>query len=352
MKRFLNVLAISALSICPLFFSGCSDDEGNQKTDFYERSQSFLDALEFTYKLMNWDGFYMTEDIKTLINGQRISYVDGSYIYYSDKTIYYTSNLWEFPADLNQNLTRVVEYDPKEQDFSIWWDGVSSVSSTYFSDTNQYYLSTIRNNKIWIGICDQNKVQTGELYSNESFPERVANVNVGYGNTNSVPLKVIGVHSVTDDYLTLNIGEKATAVFFKNGVVKFIDSPYVNVIKWYNNSIYAEGSVSTVYDLKGNVIADGLHDLYVHPVYPVSYTEYLELTSFGSIYRKTLTSDKSIWTLYSSRIFHKEIGKTSFQILDDTSEWFLVLGTNTLLDGTQEKVTFKLNINDGEIQII
>ena len=238
MKRLLNILAISALSICPVFFSGCSDED-SKTPDYYEISNTLSDALEFEYQLKDWDGFYMTEDVRKLLNGERISFVDGSYIYYSSPLIYFTDNRLDFYSDLNEKLTRVNKYDVTHHRFNGGWGSESKiVINSYFEESKTHFLTAIRKQKIWVAVCNENKVQTEEYYSSESFPNNIVSVNVGYGESKNIQLKDIGVDQVTDDYFVLNLNEEAAALLFKNGTVQFIVGSTPSVSDWYKNSIF------------------------------------------------------------------------------------------------------------------
>lgn len=241
---------------------------------------------------------------------------------------------------------------------------VTSLISIELGDST--FLTGFKDNKMWITLFDkQTKEQLQEWNGSETI-ERIIKIDKGYGEydifnigkfilnlekTDWGFVSTIEYIRETDGYLlSSNDVINKDMLFLKNKQIIYIQAPTININNpnWYKGSIVIS-QVDTIIVLSAN--GENICELNSIPhrdnnIYPVSYTDGLNLTESNYISRFNFSNNKYVWK--TSLDIESNARKTVTILDKDDKQWTFLFDVVNY-DGNKQQVKFSVDIATGEI---
>lgn len=244
---------------------------------------------------------------------------------------------------------------------------VTSLISIELGDST--FLTGFKDNKMWITLFDkQTKEQLQEWNGSETI-ERTIKIDKGYGEydifnigkfilnlekTDWGFVSTIEYIRETDSYLlTSNDVINKDMLFLKDKQIIYIQAPSIKINNpnWYKGSIVIS-QVDTIIVLSAN--GEKICKLNSIPhrdnnIYPVSYTDGLNLTESNYISRFNFSNNKYVWK--TSLDIESNARKTVTVLDKDDKQWRLQFDVVNY-DGSKQQVKFSVDIATGEIKYL
>lgn len=241
---------------------------------------------------------------------------------------------------------------------------VTSLVATELRDST--FLTGFKDNKMWITLFDkQTKEQLQEWNATKTI-ERTIKIDKGYGEydifnigkfilnlekTDWGFVSTIEYIRETDGYLlSSNDVINKDMLFLKDKQLIHIQAPSIKINNpnWYKGSIVIS-QVDTIIVLSAN--GEKICELNSIPhrdnnIYPVSYTDGLNLTESNYISRFNFSNNKYVWK--TSLDIESNARKTVTILDKDDKQWTFQFDVVNY-DGSKQQVKFSVDIATGEI---
>ena len=266
-------------------------------------------------------------------------------------------------------------------------EGVEIINSVTFHEdpeSGNEYLSGFKNDKVWLGIYENGKLQ--EEYIGKNAYDRNIRIDKGYGEYEEYFVKALSFGYSSALLKTewgyvfyprckdSESGGYIHDMFFCRGgkmIPVFVGKYGLDIRNWYDNSILeytgkeyiiysTEGEVIFTQDVKndhnGNVFTG------IGTIYPVSYTEFLSIRVW-SIWPNTKSSLRirryAFDSFVSTPVWDKELdyvfrgdSRISWVLLDNQSSIWQYRIDILNYDGSSQRIKFSVDINTGDIKYL
>lgn len=331
------IKTITYLCVLLVLITGCSDDEKVPLTD-YSNTYAY-DVSILNYKFFNLEGIDLNSDFIDLYNGKVFQFSDGGRLEYlgSGKFNILGEEAYSFWESINDDAYSNTQY------------------GQYRPDAKFLYMSGVRNNKIWIGKFDEtNREQVDEWYCKDEIKNGIIKYDVGYGKEKSCKVKAVSVSEICDDYFQLDIrgDDFVNMLLLRDNLCGLYFESINNLMRWYNNSLLVcMPNYSNVYDTKGNeIIKYGKYIYAYYSIIPVTYSQFLRCTD-TYIRLDDLTKDSDIWTVSVPRSYPNGT-KINYEVINTSANIWKLLCTALKIDGSEDKIVFTVNLENGDIVVL
>lgn len=336
------IKTITYLCVLLVLITGCGDNEKVPLTDY----SNTYDVSIFNYKFFNLDGIDLNSDFVDLYNGKVFQFSDGGKLEYLGSGKFNilgveAYNFWESINDDAYNNTQYSQYRPEDSKF--------------------LYMSGVRGNKIWVGKFDESKKeQVDEWYCNKEISNGRIKYDVGYGKEESIEVKSAEIKEVAEEYFLFRIVRpdnmiKVELALMKSNLHGHCFESIYHIQKWFNKSyLISTFDFSNVYDEDGNyIIKYGKSINSYNSNIPVSYAKYLSCNR-TYITLDDITEGNNIWRVTPPFAYnYPDETKMTYEIISKTSnQIWKMLCTALKIDGTEDKIVFTINMENGDIVVL
>lgn len=329
-------------------------DYSENLNDYVATNQVFI----LKFKPNNLDGFIVPDTIKMMLDGEKITFPDGSFATLSPDRKF-TVKGETARQNVTSMLDRMERYIISNVPTGFSFYDINGTWTTHTEDPDTAYFTTLRNDRIWISSFSyKSGKQLGEdFYSAKSFPDKLFPFDMAYGEKSTADLSKIAVYQWTEDFFHLYDSKANSIILWKSGKLCACGSYVLRINPWYEGEYIIQGPndkvISQVYSKDGDIVVNyvvNAPSFYIGLVYPINHEDYLEIDN-NYIYKKSLLlEDSQWWASIPIKYNNSSKYEHSFVCKDENLYTFKVV--ETTIQGGRKEQQYVLNIDTHEVNLL